>query len=77
MPKTVVVITSMPPRTQSYFDWLLTGLGILHEEGKIELRFEDHLWNKVLRLHPRVMGAAWANLPAIWSNSFRPWMPFV
>lgn len=54
-----VVITSMPPRTQSYFDWLVTGLGILQEEGRATLRFEDRWWNRALRAHPKVMTAAW------------------
>src|SRR3954469_3092228 len=54
-----VVITSMPPRTQSYFDWLVTGLGVLQEEGRATLRFEDRWWNRALRAHPKVMAAAW------------------
>ncbi|MDB6057520.1 MAG: hypothetical protein JWO95_1364 [Verrucomicrobiales bacterium] len=59
MSKPAVVITSMPPRTQSYFDWLLTGLGVLQEEGRATLRFEDRWWNRALRAHPKVMAAAW------------------
>jgi hypothetical protein len=54
-----VVITSMPPRTQAYFDWLITGLGLLQEEGRATLRFEDRWWNRALRAHPKVMSAAW------------------
>ncbi len=59
MSKPAVVISSMPPRTQSYFDWLITGLGILQEEGRATLRFEDRWWNRALRAHPKVMAAAW------------------
>jgi hypothetical protein len=57
--KTVVVITFMPPRTLVYFDWLITGLGILAETGQIELRYEGRIWNKVLQTYPWVIGGAW------------------
>src|SRR5665213_2797285 len=59
MAKPIVALTSMPPRSHNYFDWLITGLGILHETGEIDLRFEDHAWDKLLRAHPKVMGGAW------------------
>ena len=52
---TTTVILNAPPRTQAYYDWLFTGLEILHEQGRLEVRYEGHPWDKLLRLHPRVM----------------------
>lgn len=45
----------MPPRTQAYYDWLVTGLEILKEQGHIEVEYAGHVWDKLLRCHPKSM----------------------
>lgn len=35
----------MPPRAQGHYDWLITGLGILHEKGDVELSYDGQSWN--------------------------------
>lgn len=57
MDNTTVVILSAPARTQAYYDWLFTGMGILHNKGKVRVRHDGHAWDKLLRVHPRVMDA--------------------
>jgi hypothetical protein len=54
----IVTIYSLPPRTLAYYDWLLTGLGILQEQGQIELRLVGAWWDKLLRSHPKAMRLA-------------------
>lgn len=54
---TTTIILNAPPRTQAYYDWLFTGLEILCEQGKLQVRYEGHPWDKLLRFHPRVMDA--------------------
>jgi len=38
-------ILSMPPGGQGHYDWLITGLGILHEKGDVELSYGGQSWN--------------------------------
>lgn len=54
----IITIYSLPPRTLAYYDWLLTGLSLLHEQSQIELRLSGAWWEHLLRSHPRVMPIA-------------------
>lgn len=51
-----ITIQYMPIRNRGYFEWIYTGLQILHEKGEIELLQEGSSWEKFLRKHPRVWG---------------------
>ena len=46
--KPSVEITYLPFRYQAYFDWLLTGLGVLGQQGKLDLKFREPTWQKSL-----------------------------
>lgn len=46
--RSIITITSVSPNFARYFDWLITGLGQLSEQGKIELRFELPPVNRLL-----------------------------
>lgn len=48
--KPSIEIMFVPPRYQGYFDWLLTGLGILEQQGTLQLTVQQPLWQKALRL---------------------------
>jgi hypothetical protein len=39
----------------AYYDWLVTGLGILQEGGVVEVVYEGEWWDRLLRRHPKVM----------------------
>lgn len=54
--KPKVIISTLPIRNRGYFEWLYTGLQILHEKGEIELTHEGCSWDLFLRKHPRVYG---------------------
>jgi hypothetical protein len=52
--KPSIEITFLPSRYQGYFDWLVTGLAILEQRGKLKLSVRQLAWQKALRL--RVFG---------------------
>lgn len=52
----VVTLSTLPIRFRAYFEWLYTGLQILEQEGRIELRHEGCAADRWLRRHPRVWG---------------------
>ena len=54
----IITIYNLPPRTLAYYDWLLTGLAILQEQGHIELRLAGTWWDRLLRSHPKAMRLA-------------------
>lgn len=54
--KPKVIINSLPIRNRAYFEWVYTGLQILHESGEIELIQEGSSWDRMLRKEPRIYG---------------------
>jgi hypothetical protein len=52
--KPSIEITFLPSRYQGYFDWFLTGLGMLQQRGELELSVRQPAWQKALRL--RIFG---------------------
>jgi hypothetical protein len=52
----IVTISTMPIRNRGYFEWLYTGLQLLEQQGKIELRHEGSGLDLFLRRHPRLWG---------------------
>jgi hypothetical protein len=54
--KPVVTIQCLPIRNRGYFEWLMTGLQQLEQEGVLELRHEGVSWDCFLRTHPRLYG---------------------
>jgi hypothetical protein len=64
-----VEITHVPARSLGYFDWLLTGLGLLAQQGQLELTVRESFWEKPLRFRlfekspwPRIMPGLWNRL---------------
>lgn len=55
MTRPKVTLFTLPPRKFAYYDWLLTGLGVLHEQGVIELEYSGRWWDRLFRCHPKVM----------------------
>ena len=52
----IVTLSTLPIRFRAYFEWLYTGLQILEQEGRIELRHEGSAADRWLRRHPRFWG---------------------
>lgn len=54
MLKIEVNFTHIPLRTQAYYDWLVTGLGIMQQKGQLEISFRDGWIEKLMRANPRI-----------------------
>ncbi len=69
--KPSIEITYIPLRFQALFDWLLTGLGILEQQGMLQLEIREPFWQELLR--SRVFGKhPWPRLMPVFYDRMSP-----
>jgi hypothetical protein len=59
----IVTFRELHPEMTGYFDWLTTGFGMLHEQGRIDYRFQGLGYNWLRQANPKISSVIRRLLP--------------